>query len=382
MNGSVRGQARRVSVQTPGVLAGRYELGPLVGAGGTARVHRAVDRQLGRTVAVKVFRLDVEGAELERIEREAQILSGLQHPGLVRVYDAGGFAVGDGPPTPYLVMELVTGPTWSQCCMGGSLSPQQIAATGAELARTLAYVHAQGVVHRDVKPANILLADGDRPKLADFGIALLADSAALTRTGLTIGTAPYLSPEQVSGRPVGPPTDVYALGLVLLEALTGRREYAGAGTEAALARLHRPPAVPDDAPPPLRDALRAMTATDPAARPTAAQAARLLDAAADRPGEAPTRTLTTATPLPARPLPDRTVPDRDGPGVVREVLRESVRSRGAWLLLAPLVLVGLVLAALALTAGSGGDPAGTAPDPAPSSDLEAHLAELREAVTP
>jgi hypothetical protein len=299
-------------------------------------------------------------------------------------------------------MELVQGPTWAECCMDGRLTPTAVAERGRELASTLAYVHAEGVVHRDIKPANILLAPGDRTKLADFGVALLTDSSARTRTGLVIGTTPYLSPEQVRGERVGPPTDVYALGLVLLEALTGHREYEGSGTEAALARLHRPPAVPDDAPPGLRDALRAMTATEPGDRPTAADAAAMLATglAADTPttvvdmgavgegalagsGEAD-RTRALTTPVPAMAPAEAPGPDDAGqPGVVGKVLRDSVRDRGLWLLVGALVLVLLlVLVLVAAVSGGGDEPAARpSPTPAPVTQLDKDLAELREAVT-
>jgi hypothetical protein len=150
------------------------------------------------------------------------------------------------------------------------------------LADALAHVHRGGIVHRDLKPANVLLDPDGRPRLTDFGIARALDGTAVTGTGFVVGTAAYLAPEQVRGERVGPEADVYALGLVLLEALTGRREYPGALVESATARLHRPPAVPPHLPDALSTALHAMTARDPAARPTAAQVAALLEAGAAR----------------------------------------------------------------------------------------------------
>lgn len=360
-------------MQTPSVLAGRYELGQVLGAGGMAQVFAAEDTVLGRTVAVKIFRLDVAGAELARVEREMQTLARLNHPGLVAVYDAGGLAEKGGAATPYLVMELVEGPTLAQCCVDGGLAADEVARMGAELADTLAYVHAEGVVHRDVKPANILLAGGTRTKLADFGVALLADAARHTQVGLTIGTAPYLSPEQVLGAPIGPASDIYSLGLVLLEALTGRREYPGSTAETALARLHRPPAVPAEVPERLRTALTAMLAQEPQDRPSAAEAAALLtgdDATAPAPPA--TRVLTTAPGEPQHPAPSG--------GVVREVLRESAPGKRAWVVLGLLAVA--VTAVVAFLIGGGPD-SGSAEPPAqePVSQLEKDLAALQKAVT-
>lgn len=254
------------------LAGGRYVLGSVLGRGGMADVRRATDTVLHRQVAVKLFRDDLDEASAERARAEMRTLASLAHPGLVAIHDAGTGPEVDGWAQPYLVMELVEGPTLAAFCLDGSLSPDGVRQIGAELALALAHVHAQGVVHRDVKPANILLSPVGA-KLADFGIARIVDGARHTATGLTLGTAPYLAPEQVTGGPVGPPADVYALGLVLLECLTGRREYVGTEVETAVARLHRQPVVPSTLPAPLADLLRSMTALDPAARPTAARVA-------------------------------------------------------------------------------------------------------------
>lgn len=362
------------------VLAGRYELGPVIGTGGMARVHRGTDTLLGRPVAVKVFRLDADPLHAARIETESRTLASVQHPGLVAVYDTGTWRRADGVQLPFLVMELVDGPTLEACCLDGSLTVQEVAAIGADLAAALTHVHAHGIVHRDVKPANILLGTDRRPKLTDFGIARLVDSARQTQTGLMVGTAAYLSPEQVKGHQVGPPTDVYALGLVLLEAATGRREYSGNNVETALARLERPPVVPQDLPPSFRTVLRQMTAGEPSERPRADEVAGALRAFAvsesaapdvsDAP--APTAVLTEATPV--APVG----PERD---VVAEVARDAARN--PYVLTAMLLVLFLVVMAitLATAGGNGGNstpPSGDAPVP----QLEKDLAELREAVTP
>ena len=284
------------------VLAGRYELGPLLGSGGMADVYRAVDQVLGRPVAAKVFRpAAVTEGDQARFTAEARLLAGLSHPGLVTVHDAGvsaGPGVPDagsagrrpaGPAAPgaFLILELVDGPTLADCIRQGSLTPQQVAGVGVQLAAALGYVHGRGIVHRDVKPGNVLLRyRAGRPgapeaKLADFGIARLVDAAAVTAPGTTLGTASYLSPEQVTGDPAGPAADVYALGLLLLECLTGERAYPGSTVETALARLHRAPQIPAGVGAGWQDLLTAMTARDPAGRPAAGDLSGRLAALAD-----------------------------------------------------------------------------------------------------
>jgi serine/threonine protein kinase len=181
-------------------------------------------------------------------------------------------------------MELVPGPTvLRQLREQGPLSPLQAAAMACQVASALAYVHAQGLVHRDVKPGNILLREAvtgpDREvvaKLADFGIARLVSATRRTLTGTALGTAPYLSPEQVRGEPIGPATDVYALALVVLESLTGTVAYPGNAIESAVARLHRPPDVPEDLDPVLHGLLLRMTDIDPSRRPGAGEVAETL----------------------------------------------------------------------------------------------------------
>ena len=205
-----------------------------------AHVYRATDRVLNRDVAVKLLRNRTpDPSERARFVAEAKTLAKLNHPGLVMILDAG---VSDDHP--FLVLELVSGTSLSSALAraGGSLSPERVADLGAQLASALAHCHAAGVVHRDVKPGNILIGDGDRAKLTDFGIARLLDAATHhTEIGSTVGTASYLAPEQVYGAELTTAVDMYALGLVLLEACTGHREYTGTPVEAAVARLHRSP---------------------------------------------------------------------------------------------------------------------------------------------
>ncbi|MEU9922563.1 protein kinase [Streptomyces griseoluteus] len=236
-----------------------------------ADVYEGVDTRLRRSVAVKVFRPGQDPRAEDRLTAEAVLLARLQHPGLVTVYDAGRH-----DDRTYLVMQLIKGPTLRSLLAGGALPEQRVADLGAALARVLAYVHRAGVVHRDVKPSNILLDAAGDPHLADFGIARLANATRHTAPDVLIGTAAYLAPEQVRGRRIGPTTDVYALGLVLLECLKGEVEYPGTPLEATVARLHRPPEVPTWLPSELAALLRAMTAQDPEARPDAEQCAQAL----------------------------------------------------------------------------------------------------------
>ncbi len=270
----------------PPVLRERYRLEARLGSGGTADVHRATDTTLQRPVAVKLLR-DVAGdaSDRARFVAEARTLASLSHRNLVMVLDAG---IGDEDDRPFLVMELVEGRALSDALREGPLPAREVARIGAEVAAGLAFAHERGVVHRDVKPGNVLLSDDGRVKLADFGIArLIGDTVRHTRTGTAIGTAAYLAPEQVRGEDVTGCADVYALGLVLLEALTGTRAFPGSATEAALARLHRDPDVPDDLPAGWSALLRAMTAADPAARPTTAEVVRVCGAGAAAGGELP-----------------------------------------------------------------------------------------------
>jgi serine/threonine protein kinase len=365
------------------VVGDRYELGPLLGVGGMARVHAATDTLLARRVAVKIFRVDADPSHACRIENEMRVLASVAHPGLVSVFDAGTWtASADSVPVPFLVMELVDGQTLAQCCVDGQLPVEHVVEIGAALADALSCVHARGIVHRDVKPANILLNGDGRAKLADFGIARLVDGARHTQIGMTVGTAAYLSPEQVKGLDVGPASDVYSLGLVLLEAVSGRREYAGNDVETALARLQRRPEVPEHLPLALRDLLESMTASQPGDRPTAAEVAARLIALRDlaplvaaTPAQPSTRALTRVV-----PLSDVNTSHRASGSVLSQLARDAARNR---YVVDALMLLTLLLAGVVLLASTVGDsPDQPAPARQPDSQLERDLAELREAVRP
>lgn len=258
---------------TSALLDGRYQLGECIGQGGMARVFRAEDTILGRTVAVKIMRTEAEHPSIPpRAHTEMSLLAGVNHPSLVTLFDA---KVVPGQPE-YLVMEFVEGPSLAAALQDGPLDAAEVAAIGAELAAGLDVVHRAGIVHRDVKPSNVLLAPSPRPgrrywaKLADFGVAYLADSTRHTTPGTVIGTAAYLAPEQVRGAPAGPPADVYALGLLLLETVTGARAFPEAsGIGRVMARLVDDPDIPAWLGPEWSGLIRSMIARDPAERPTA-----------------------------------------------------------------------------------------------------------------
>lgn len=258
----------------PELLAGRYEVGRLVGSGGTARVYRAVDLRLAREVAVKIYDRDAVALDQRRRLREMSIQGSITHPGVVALLDSG-----TEHGRTYLVMQLVEGENLAERLLGGPMPAAEVTALADGLAEALAHVHARRVVHRDLKPANVFLS-ANGPLIGDFGIAHALDTTHITGTGVVPGTAAYLAPEQVGGEPAGPPADVYALGLILLECVTGHREYPGTMVEAAMARLTRPPRIPEGLPPSLAHTVRRMTHREPADRPTAAEVRQLLHAPA------------------------------------------------------------------------------------------------------
>ena len=260
------------------IVAGRYRLRELLGRGGMASVYRADDESLGRSVAIKIFHAGLAHAlDARRQGEETSLLASFNHPGLVTLFDA----VSDGDDS-VLVMEYVDGMDLRVRMQSGPLDARAAALIGADIAGALAHIHGRGVVHRDVKPANILLVNGasdsnpTHAKLADFGIARLIDSTHLTATGSLIGTASYLSPEQAEGKAVGAPTDVYSLALSLLEGLTGERAFPGSAVESTMARLGRDPVIPTQFGYEWAELLRSGTSRDTAARPPAEELARRL----------------------------------------------------------------------------------------------------------
>ncbi|MFC6091962.1 serine/threonine-protein kinase [Saccharothrix lopnurensis] len=308
-------------------VAGRYRLIEPIGTGGMAEVHRGWDTVLRRHVAIKLFQPGFDPAAAQRFDQEVRALAGLSHPGLVSVYDADTEAG-----TPFVVLQLVEGDTLRQRISRGPLPVDRVRRLGAGLADALAHVHSRGLVHRDVKPSNILLDQEENPYLADFGLVHLTGATRLTRTDQMVGTAAYLAPEQVLGQDIDPQADVYALGLVLLECLTGRREYGGGDVEAAIARLHRAPVLPEHLPSDVEHLLSRMTAAEPHERPAAHDCAEVL--AAEAAGLVPLpRSCTTpaggislprgAAPAavtgPAATAPDIATPDIATPAAAPEI---------------------------------------------------------------
>jgi eukaryotic-like serine/threonine-protein kinase len=350
------------------VLAGRYELGRVLGTGGMATVYLAGDRVLQRQVAVKVLNppYALDPAFVERFAAEARTAARLSHPNVVAVFDSGADAG-----VHYLVMEYVPGESLVALLRRqGPLPPRRAAGLAAQVCAALAAAHAQGVIHRDVKPGNVLLAGDGRVRVADFGIAKAATDHAGTGDGMVLGTAAYLPPEQAQGGPADARSDLYALGCVLYELLTGAPPF-GSKTDslpmAILERQVRQPPEPPSARNPLVDhGLDAVVLTALAKRPEqryqSAQALRddlerLLSGPALADGPAAAEAATE--PLPALPT--------GGARAARAAARRPGRVR--WALLA---LAGVVIAALVavLWPDSRGTPAGrgqaaatTAPSP-------------------
>jgi serine/threonine protein kinase len=263
-----------VSEKARALLKGRYELGDVLGTGGMATVFAGRDTALNRDVAIKVFTASSDEELIQRQEDEVAVLASLNHHGLVTLLDAGIDRSDRKNVRVFFVMELVTGADLSRTLQAGSLLPRDIALIGYDIAEALQYVHSRDVVHRDIKPSNILFVDyfddgsRARAKLTDFGIAHRGVEH-ITDAQVTTGTAAYLSPEQVAREPVGAPSDIYALGLVLLECFTNRLAYPGEPAESAIARLDHQPAIPAELPAQWRTILEAMTARDQTKRPPA-----------------------------------------------------------------------------------------------------------------
>lgn len=257
------------------LVAGRYQLRDFLGRGSLAQVFRAADLDGGPDVAVKVAVGD-SPKHFERISNEAAVLAALQHPSIVRFIGQGVLPA--GMPLaghPFLVEELAFGESLSEASRTGQYHPDVVAGWARGLFEALAHLHEQGLVHRDIKPANLMLSGLRRSpvRIIDFGIVAAAGSAA--EPGVSSGTVHYMSPEQASGGPASPSWDVYAMGLVLLEVLTGCKAFPGTAIESLVARTLRSPRMPASLGPGWCSFLRSLTAMDSAERPTAADAAGL-----------------------------------------------------------------------------------------------------------
>jgi serine/threonine protein kinase len=286
------------------VAFGRYRVQQKLGAGGMGAVYLAHDESLGREVAVKVLRpLTAVGeppAELvERFRREARAIALLSHANVVRVYDQG--MEGEFP---YLVMELVAGPTLADRIQAGALEVREVRTLGIQIASALDAAHAAGIIHRDVKPSNVLQSGAGTWKLADFGIAHTSDSS-LTITGQFLGTPAFAAPEMLEGGQVGSPADVYSLAATLYAALTGDPPYGDANLARlviALGKGERPRPLLErrpDVPPGIAAALERAMAVEPAGRPSASELAHELAVAASALATPVPGTLSTAVVAPA-----------------------------------------------------------------------------------
>jgi len=337
-------------------LADRYELREIVGAGGVARVHRAVDRHLERDVAIKV--LDDEQARSadpsgrDRFLREARSAARLQHPHLVTIYDAGE---DDGQL--FLVMELVDGQ--SLAALIGQRAPlpvDEAVSIAIQILDGLSAVHADGLIHRDVKPANVLVDRAGRVRLTDFGIAKRLDDIEenLTSAGMVVGTPTYLAPEQAAGARLGVATDVYLVGLVLYEMLTGRRPTGSALDPRGLRR---------DVPGPIADAV--VRATDPEPHWRFGSAQEMIDQlrlAASSPVAtlvAPAVAAAAARVEPTAVMPgNRALGDAPPTTAIAPVPIDPVptgRRRRGWLLLAAAAIVVALVVGLLVVAGASPD---------------------------
>ncbi|WP_447924414.1 serine/threonine-protein kinase [Georgenia muralis] len=322
------------------VLGARYELTTRIAVGGMGEVWEATDRRLGRTVAAKVMRAELAGDELflSRLRAEARNTAGLRHENLAMLLDHGE-QEGSG----YLVMELVRGETLADLLeRERRIAPAGLVPILVQACRGLHAAHTAGVVHRDVKPANVLIATGGQVKLTDFGISLAANQAPMTSAGMVMGTAQYLPPEQAMGKAATAAGDVYALGVLAYECLAGHRPFTGeTQVDIAFAHVNTPlPPLPGTVPAPLRAVVEQMLAKDPAARPASALAcARALETVAAELDAAPTRRARRepvvdrvrrsllAPPTGAMPLADRGARAPEDPlPRRREIHRASDRS--------------------------------------------------------
>jgi eukaryotic-like serine/threonine-protein kinase len=301
------------------LLGDRYRLDRRIAIGGMGEVWRAEDTVLSRTVAVKVLKSELtqERTFLERFRTEARTTASLQANGIANVFDYGEVAAGHDIPVAYLVMEYVDGePLSAQLARDGRLPAARVLEIVRQAALALAEAHRVGMVHRDVKPGNLLVRRSDGAvKITDFGIARAADAVPLTQNGMVVGTAQYFSPEQAEGRVVGPPSDVYSLGVVAYECLAGRLPFlADSPVTVAMMQIRDvPPPLPPDVPGPVQALVMRILAKD--ARQRFADGGELAEAVrAVQEGRPIPPPLPFPTPAPAQPVPGHSVLGPAGPG--------------------------------------------------------------------
>jgi serine/threonine-protein kinase len=345
----------RTALLSGRALNGRYGLDAVIGEGTFGRVYRGRDLRLERQVAIKVIKpWWTEDPDWARsFEREAQLMARVSHPGIVQIYDIG--YAGEGL---YYVAELVEGQSLADRLREGSLSAGEARGIAEQLCRALAQAHAKRVVHRDVKPANVLLTPDGRVKIGDFGIARLAESTTDGAGGTIAGTPRYMAPEQARGRPTSPATDVYGVGVVLYEMLAGRPPFTErAAVELALRHVSDPPPpLPAGTPPALAKIVERALAKDPAGRyPSAAEMAEALARAdaAEHPGGTERPDATAVVALPAAERSDGVAATQfKRISKRRNVNPAESRRYRALLAGAVLILAGLITGAILLASGA------------------------------
>lgn len=376
-----------MAAESSDVIDGRYEVGPVMGRGAMGEVRRGRDIRLGRDVAIKRLRPDLAADDgvRRRFQDEARAAARLNHASIVAVYDSGEWAG-----VPFLVMECLPGRTLADELADGPLPEERVREITLDIASALDAAHRIGVVHRDVKPSNILLTADGRAKLAAFGIAKSTETMDHTQTGLIIGTPAYLAPERLDGRAATPQSDLYSLGVVLYEAMTGERPFRG-DTPVALAHaVHATTPVPlqrrlPGIDPRLATTIDAAMAKDPADRPPSAVAmGAMLDS------DATTALSDTAAHLRAPPTVVLPVDRSDAAAWQRAVGRSWWPGRTGGerrALAAALVVVVLVLMVLVVGGGdeAGPPPTTVAPEAPPASvppPLDDAIIRLEESVRP
>jgi beta-lactam-binding protein with PASTA domain/predicted Ser/Thr protein kinase len=325
----------------------RYELDHKIGSGGMADVWLAEDTELDRKVAIKILhdRFAQDGEFVQRFQREAQSAAGLQHPNVVGVFDRGSF--GD---TYFIAMEYVDGPSLKDLVKGGMGTQDAIDFT-RQILKAARFAHRKGIIHRDLKPQNVLIDDEGRARVADFGIARGGENSDITATGSVMGTAQYLSPEQAQGKPTTPRSDIYSIGVILYEALTGRVPFEGDSAVAvALKQVseapRRPSAINPNVPPALDAVVMRALAKDPDARFKDADAfLRALDAAEKAPDKP--RAQDTAAFAAVSPEGETDIPGDEDEDYDEE--EPDRRRRWRWFVVALLACGVAALVAYALT---------------------------------
>jgi serine/threonine-protein kinase len=375
----------------PDTIGQRYELGARLGRGGMGEVREATDLRLGRVVAIKVLRADLAEQDKlrERFEREARAAARINHPNVVAIYD-----IGEEDGVPFIVMERLPGNTLASELASGRLSQERTCVLGAEILSALSTAHQLGVIHRDIKPANILLDPESRAKVADFGIAKLAEEDSQTTMGIVFGTASYLAPERLAGHVATPASDLYSVGVLLFEALAGHPPFRGdtplalvesisrgAGESLAQLRTRVDPDVvavleramqqnPEDRFASASEMAAALAAASDSAEAVLADdptiATPIVTAATDQ-----TRVMPVDTPTGSQ----ATVPSRVSQ--VDHAVASPSRGRGRWKwLVAALVVAALIIIAIVATRDSNsGAPPPRTPSSTPTGSIPAPLSK-------